>query len=148
IIGHSVKNCKYRTPKANASSTTVNKSKVRAIVNTSNVEKSFEGSVPNIAATCSKIVVEIDPLVDDIIRSKEAMTYMFVGDVLNHDKEIHFIYVEAVHVRVQDTSSSSGMTSPIVGDVMNLANEVFCEELHEEEEVVADSIPLENQDRS
>jgi hypothetical protein len=40
------------------------------------------------------------------------------------------------------------MASPIVGDVMNLANEVFCEELQEEEKVVADSIPLENQDIS
>ncbi|KAK2411661.1 hypothetical protein QL285_046917 [Trifolium repens] len=40
------------------------------------------------------------------------------------------------------------MASPIVGDVMNLANEVFCEELQEEEKMVADSIPLGNQDMS
>ncbi|GAU50339.1 hypothetical protein TSUD_243170 [Trifolium subterraneum] len=86
IIGHSVKNCKFQTPNALASSTTVNKPKARPIVNTSIVEKPFEV-----------------------------------------------------------TSSSSGMTSPIVGDVMNLENEDFCEELHEEDEVVADSFPLENQ---
>ncbi|PNX55378.1 hypothetical protein L195_g049006 [Trifolium pratense] len=66
---------------------------------------------------------------------------MFVGDVLNHEEEFMFIF--------KITSSSwSGMTSPIVGDVMNLENEVLCEELHEEDEVVVDSIPLENQDRS
>ncbi|GAU43589.1 hypothetical protein TSUD_27910 [Trifolium subterraneum] len=52
------------------------------------------------------------------------------------------------NVCVPNTSSSNGMASPIVGDDMNLANEDFCEELHEEEEVVVDSIPLENQDRS
>jgi hypothetical protein len=69
---------------------------------------------------------------------------MFVGDVLNHEKEI----VEAVSVFVQETSSLSGMVSPIVGDAMNLVNEVCGEELDEEEEMVADSIPLENQDRS
>jgi hypothetical protein len=57
---------------------------VRPIIN--NVEKPLEGSTPNIAADCSKIVVEIDPLVDDIIRSKEARTYIFAGDVLNHEK--------------------------------------------------------------
>ncbi|MCI07918.1 hypothetical protein A2U01_0028988, partial [Trifolium medium] len=45
------------------------------------------------------------------------------------------------------TPSLSDMISPIVGDVMNLENKVFGEE-HEEEEVVADSIPLENQDTS
>jgi hypothetical protein len=73
---------------------------------------------------------------------------MFVGDILNHEKEISFISVEAVPVCVQNISSSSGMTSPIVGDVMNLANKVCGEELHKEEEMVADSIPLENQDRS
>ncbi|MCI08844.1 NADPH:quinone oxidoreductase-like, partial [Trifolium medium] len=145
IIGHSVKNCKYQTPKAIASSTTVNKPKARP---TSNVEKPLESSIPNIATNCSKIVVEIDPIVDDIIRSKEAMTSMFVGDVLNHEKENPFISVEATPVCVQDTASSSGMASPIVGDVLNLENEVFCEELHEEDEVVADSIPLENQAKS
>jgi hypothetical protein len=144
IIGHSVNNCKYQTPRATASSTTANKPKVRPIVNTSYVEKPLESLAPNIATDCSKIVVEIDPLVDDIIRSKEARTYMFVGDVLNHEKEI----VEAVSVFVQETSSSSGMVSPIVGDAMNLVNEVCGEELDEEEEMVADSIPLENQDRS
>ncbi|PNX84723.1 hypothetical protein L195_g040786, partial [Trifolium pratense] len=64
-------------------------------------------------------------------RSKEAMTYMFVGNVLNHEKEIPFISVEAVPVCVQDTSSWSDMASPIV-DAMNLANEVFCEEPDEE----------------
>ena len=146
IIGHSVNNCKYQTPRATASSTTANKPKVRPIVN--NVEKPLEGSSPNIAADCSKIVVEIDLLVDDIIRSKEARTYMFVGDVLNLEKEVPFISVEADPVCVQDTSSSSGVASPIVGDVMNLANEVCGEELHEEEEIVVDSTPLENQDRS
>ncbi|KAK2360275.1 hypothetical protein QL285_085560 [Trifolium repens] len=146
IIGHSVNNCKYQTPRATASSTTANKPKVRPIVN--NVEKPLEGLTPNIAADCSKIVVEIDPLVDDIIRSKEARTYIFAGDVLNHEKEVPFISVEAVPVCVQDTSSSTGVASPIVGDVMNLANEVCGEELHEKEEMVADSFPLENQDRS
>ncbi|PNX94107.1 hypothetical protein L195_g017274 [Trifolium pratense] len=99
--------------------------------NTSDVEKPLEGS----AVDGSKIVVEIDPLIDGILRSKKDRTYMFVGDVLNHEKEISFIFVEAIPVYVQDTSSSSGMTSPIVGDVMNLAKEVSCEELHEEEEV-------------
>jgi hypothetical protein len=73
---------------------------------------------------------------------------MFVGDILNHEKEISFISVEAVPVCVQNISSSSGMSSPIVGDVMNFANKVCGEELHKEEEMVADSIPLENQDRS
>ncbi|GAU30141.1 hypothetical protein TSUD_360340 [Trifolium subterraneum] len=86
IIGHFVKNCKYQTPNALASSTTVNKSKAQPIINTSIVEKPIEGLIPNIATNCSKIVVEIDPLVDDIISSKEAMTSMFVGDVLNHEK--------------------------------------------------------------
>jgi hypothetical protein len=131
IIGHSVENCKYLTPKPITSSTTVNKPKARPI---SNVEKPLEGSIPNIATDCSKIVVDIDPLVDDIIRSKEALTSMFVGAVLNHEKEI-------------DTSSSSDMAFPIVRDVPNLENEAFCEELHEEDEVVADSIPLKNQAR-
>ncbi|CAJ2646207.1 hypothetical protein L195_g047722 [Trifolium pratense] len=76
------------------------------------------------------------------------MTSMFVGNVLNHEKEIPFIFVEVTHVCVQDSASSSGMASPIVGDVMNLENEVFCEELPEEDEVIADSIPLENQAKS
>ncbi|CAJ2679212.1 unnamed protein product [Trifolium pratense] len=129
IIGHSVNNCKYQTPRAKTSSTIVNKPIVRP--NTSDVEKPLEGS----AVDGSKIVVEIDPLIDGILRSKKDRTYMFVGDVLNHEKEISFIFVEAIPVYVQDTSSSSGMTSPIVGDVMNLAKEVSCEELHEEEEV-------------
>ncbi|GAU22855.1 hypothetical protein TSUD_282220 [Trifolium subterraneum] len=146
IIGHSVNNCKFQTPRATTSSTTMNKPKVKP--NTSNVEKPIEGSTANIAADCSKIVVEIDPLVEYIIRSKETETYLSVGDVLNHEKEIPLFSIEAVPVCVQDTSSSSGMTSPIVGDVMNLANEVFCEESHEEEEVVADSIPLDNHDTS
>ncbi|KAK2412812.1 hypothetical protein QL285_047970 [Trifolium repens] len=77
--------------------------------------------------------------IDDILRFKEAKFDMLVEDILNHEKEILFIFVEAI--LVQDISSSSGMASPIVGEVMNLANEVFCEELHEEEEVVADSFP-------
>ncbi|KAK2442246.1 hypothetical protein QL285_013459 [Trifolium repens] len=144
IIGHSVENCKYLTPKPITSSTTVNKPKARPI---SNVEKPLEGSIPNIATDCSKIVVDIDPLVDDIIRSKEALTSMFVGAVLNHEKEIPFICVEPAPAGVQDTSSSSDMASPIVRDVSNLENEAFCEELHEEDEVVADSIPLKNQAR-
>jgi hypothetical protein len=72
---------------------------------------------------------------------------MFVGDILNHEREreIPFISVEVTSVCVQDTSYSSGMTSPTVGDVLNLENEVFCEELHEEHEMVSDSIPLGNQ---
>ncbi|MCI09452.1 hypothetical protein A2U01_0030538, partial [Trifolium medium] len=119
------------TPRASTSSTSVNKPKVRP----NTVEKPREDPAANIVADCSKCVVDKDPLVDDIIRSREDRTYMFVGDVLNHEREIPFIFVEAVPVCVQDTSSSSGMTSPIVGDVMNLANEVFCEELPEEEEV-------------
>jgi hypothetical protein len=126
----------------------VNKLKVRPIINASNVEKSLESLAPNITADCSKTVVEIDCLVDDIITSKEARTDMFVENILNHEKEILFVSVEAVPIYVQDTSSSCGMASPIVGDVMNLANEVFCEELQEEEKVVADSIPLGNQDMS
>jgi hypothetical protein len=77
--------------------------------------------------------------IDDILRFKEAKFDMLVEDILNHEKEILFIFVEAI--LVQDISSSSGMASPIVGEVMNLANGVFCEELHEEEEVVADSFP-------
>ncbi|GAU50241.1 hypothetical protein TSUD_194760 [Trifolium subterraneum] len=144
IIGNSVNNCKYQTPTATTNSTTVNKPRVRQ--NTSNVEKPIEGPAANITADRSKNVVEIDPLVDDMIRSKEANTYMFVGDILNHDNEL--ISFEAVHVCVPDTSSSNGMTSLIVGDGMNFANEAFCEELHEEEKVVVDSIPLDNQDRS
>jgi hypothetical protein len=72
---------------------------------------------------------------------------MFVGDVLNYDKEIPFIYVESAPAGVQDTSSSSDMASPIVRDFPNLEKEAFCEELHEEDEVVADSIPLKNQAR-
>ncbi|PNX88932.1 hypothetical protein L195_g045047 [Trifolium pratense] len=62
-------------------------------------------------------------------------------------KEISLISIEADLVFVQDTSSSSGMAFPIIGNVMNLANEDFCEEMHEEE-VVANLIPLENQDTS
>jgi hypothetical protein len=74
--------------------------------NTSNVEKLLEGLVPNIFANCSKIVVEIDPLVE--------IDPVFVGRLLNHEKEISFISVEAVHFSIQDTSSSSGMDFPIV----------------------------------
>jgi hypothetical protein len=53
-----------------------------------------------------QIVVEIDPLVE--------IDPVFVGRLLNHEKEISFISVEAVHFSIQDTSSSSGMAFPIV----------------------------------
>jgi hypothetical protein len=72
---------------------------------------------------------------------------MFVGDVLNHEKDNPFIFVEPTPAGVQDTSFSSDMAYPIVRDIPNLENEAFCEELYEEDEVVADLIPLKNQAR-
>jgi hypothetical protein len=78
---------------------------VRPIISASYVEKSPQGLALNITTDCSKTIVEIDLLIDDIIRSKEARFNMFVGDVLNLEKETLFISVEAVLVFVQDTSS-------------------------------------------
>jgi hypothetical protein len=54
---------------------------------------------PKNATCCSKTVVEIDPLIDDILRSKEIATCVFVGDVLNHEEEISNISVGAGHVQ-------------------------------------------------
>jgi hypothetical protein len=64
----------------------VKKLKVRPIINASNVEKSLESLAPTITAGCSKIVVEIDRLVNDIITSKEARIDILVEYILNHEK--------------------------------------------------------------
>jgi len=48
----------------------------------------------NKVADYNKTVVEIDPLIDDIIRSREVTNVMFVG--LNHGKEVPNISVGVV----------------------------------------------------
>jgi len=53
-------------------------------------------SLPNFAAGCSKTVVEIYHLTDDIIRFKEVTTCVFLEDILNYEEEIPIIHVEVV----------------------------------------------------
>jgi len=58
-------------------------------------------------ATCWSItIVEINPLIDDILRSKETVTCVFVGDVLKHEEEISNIYVGADHVQLLQVDDS------------------------------------------
>jgi len=52
---------------------------------------------PHNVARCSKIIGEINPFINDIIRSKEVTTCEFVGNVLNHEEEVHNIFVAACH---------------------------------------------------
>jgi low affinity Fe/Cu permease len=52
---------------------------------------------PHDVVGCSKTVGEINSLIDDIIRSKEVTTCEFVGNVLNHEEEVHNIFVAAGH---------------------------------------------------
>lgn len=87
IIGHSFKNFKYQIP-----------SSVQVVKPTaSNVKNVTAKGTPNIAACSSKIVVEIYPLIDDIIRSKVVTNFEFVGNVLNHEEEVSNISVARVH---------------------------------------------------
>ena len=92
IIGHSFKNCKYQIP-----------STVQAVKPTASNVKNVDAVIktptdtPNIVACCSKTVVEIDPLIDDIIRSKAVTNCEFVGNVLNHEEEVSNISVAGVH---------------------------------------------------
>ena len=51
----------------------------------------------NKVAGFNKIVVEIDSIIEDIIRSKEVTNYVFVG--LNHEEDFPNISVEVVHVQ-------------------------------------------------
>ncbi|AES72172.1 DUF4283 domain protein [Medicago truncatula] len=48
-------------------------------------------------SSSSKTVVEIDPLIDDIIRSKAVTNCEFVGNVLNHEEEVSNVSVARVH---------------------------------------------------
>lgn len=45
----------------------------------------------------NKIVIEIDPLIEDIIRSREVTKSVFVG--LSHEEEVANISVGVVHVQ-------------------------------------------------
>jgi hypothetical protein len=51
----------------------------------------------NKVAGYNKTVVKIDPLIEDIIRSREVTN--FVSLRLNHEEEVPNIYVEVVHVQ-------------------------------------------------
>jgi len=89
IVGHSVKNCKYQIPKVQPF--------IKPI--TSTVEKVDAVIIPptctlNKMADHNKTVVEIDPLIDDIIRYREVTNVMFVG--LNHEEEVPNISVGVV----------------------------------------------------
>lgn len=124
IFGHSVKNCKFQTPKA---STSVPKNKTHYVAkpntSSSEVEKVDEvltlhtKSTPNNTGGCSKVVEE-DPLITDMIRSKETVAIAPFSDVILLGCE----KVVAEHMR----------------DVVLL--EETCEE------VVPDSIPLRDLD--
>jgi hypothetical protein len=89
IVGHSVKNCKYQSPK------------VQSIIKptASSVDKVEAVIIPP-AGTLKKVtnynttVVEIDPLIDDIIRYREVINVSFVG--LNHEEEVPNISVGVV----------------------------------------------------
>ena len=91
IIGHSFKNCKYQIPSiVQAVKTTASNVK-----NVDTVSKTPTGT-PNIVAGCSKTVVEIYPLINDIIRSKAVTNCDFVGNVLNHEEDASNISVARV----------------------------------------------------
>ena len=51
---------------------------------------------------CNKIVVDEDPLIIDIIRSREMTTTMNVGDAIKFVEEVSST-VETLHVQVKDT---------------------------------------------
>jgi len=88
IFGHFVKNCKFQTPKASAS---VPKHKMQYVckpnTSSSEVEKVDEvltlhtESTPNNTRGCSKVVEE-DPLITDMIRSKETTVIAPFSDVV------------------------------------------------------------------
>nr|ABD33371.2 IMP dehydrogenase/GMP reductase, related [Medicago truncatula] len=120
IIGHSVKNCKFQIPKA---STSVLKHKMQHVAkpntSSSEVEKVDEvltlhtESTPNNTEGCSKVVEE-DPLITDIIRSKETSIILSMRDV--------FLLEESYEEVVEDSLPLRYLGKSIVVTDPNLSN--------------------------
>jgi hypothetical protein len=81
----------------------------------------------DIVGNCSNVVADVDPLIIDIIRSKEVDASVLTRDVLNIEEElsrnfsvaeipVHNVHVEEVFEipHLQDPTSLCGLTSPNV----------------------------------
>jgi hypothetical protein len=81
---------------------------------------------------CSKIVPDEDPIIFDIISSKEVATSVLVGDILNHEEELTsntFVGVDPVLVVQVDEVHITELATPPSGCGMS-ASQVIAEVLN------------------
>jgi hypothetical protein len=86
----------------------------------------------SVVVDCSKVVADEDPLITDIIRSKEVATSVLVGDILNFEDElspntfvgevpVHVVQIEEVHT-TDPAPSGCGVSSSqviVIDEVLN-----------------------------